>query len=231
MGVATTQFGAGQTINPGGNRPWPTALEQSPLKIYRCPSDSGPPLNPQKIVGPTQQADTMRNYALSNYRAVMGTYPNYVPVGSTNVNPYYGYYYGDDLSTAVPAGYGYGGVMFHNSRVRITHVTDGTSNTVAIGECRFDWDVATSTGHKAAIWAGMTGVESGSIYISDVTWWIDETSGVINGSAPQAFSSQHRGGAFFGFCDGSVRFFQEGGDVRVLMYAGGRNDGKVIQWP
>ncbi len=55
-----------------------------------------------------------------------------------------------------------------------------------------------------------------------------ENSAVINGLAPQAFSSLHTKGANFGFADGSVYFFREGGKVDVLKYLAGRNDGKVV---
>src|SRR5262249_38935755 len=137
------------------------------------------------------------NHGTSNYRAVAGpvTTPLFLP--------------DQDM----------GGVMFQNSRIRIPQITDGTSNTLAVGECILDEQVS----KRAAIWAGMTGLRDGSVWISDVMWWVDEASAVINGPAPQALSSRHSGGAFFGFCDGSVRFFQEGGDVNNLRWLAGRN--------
>ena len=121
--------------------------------------------------------------------------------------------------------------MFQNSKIRILQIRDGTSQTLLLGECR--WDDATAmsgTGRKAAIWAGMHGLANGSIYISDVMWWVDEDTAKINGPAPQAFSSRHPGGAFFGFCDGSVRFFREGGDVNTIKWLAGRNDGHVVNY-
>ncbi len=123
---------------------------------------------------------------------------------------------------------GSGGVMFQNSKVRPTDVTDGTSNTVAVGECKFDWDVATGTGHKAAIWPGMRGDTGGSVYWSDVMWYFDETTAQVNGTASQAVSSYHQSGANCGFADGSVRFLKNGGNVQGLMWAGGRHDGKIV---
>jgi prepilin-type N-terminal cleavage/methylation domain-containing protein/prepilin-type processing-associated H-X9-DG protein len=143
-------------------------------------------------------------HAMSNYRAVAGpiTYPWFIV----------------DLDM--------GGVMFQNSKIKITDITDGTSNTIAIGECMFNESIS----KRAALWAGMTGYRDGSIWISDVMWWVDEDTARINGPAPQAFSSRHPGGAFFGFCDGSVRFFREGGDVNTIKWLAGRNDGHVVNY-
>ena len=112
--------------------------------------------------------------------------------------------------------------------MRLTDITDGTSNTLAIGECRFDPD----RGKWACIWVGMTGrypVNSNSIRISDVMWWVDEAASQVNGPAPQAFSSRHPGGAPFGFCDGSVRFFKNGGDPNIVRWVAGRNDGILVE--
>jgi len=223
LGVPTTQFGAYFT-GASGTRFKPNAYEQTPLKIYRCPSDLGPDLNPQKIL-PSTGPDSTWQYAISNYRAVMGALPS--------TDPYYGGFYADEDFGLHPLGVaptGSGGVMFQNSRVRISDVKDGTSNTVAVGECRFDYNPSTGTGHRAAIWPGMTGYDNGSIYISDVMWWLDEKSAQINGTAGQAISSAHRGGAMCAFCDGSVRFFPDNTNPSVLMWLGGRNDGVIASF-
>ena len=50
-----------------------------------------------------------------------------------------------------------GGVMYQNSEIRLTDITDGTSQTLAVGECIFD----AKTGKRACIWPGMTGLRSG----------------------------------------------------------------------
>ena len=59
-------------------------------------------------------------------------------------------------------------------------------------------------------------------------WYVDEASAQVNGTAPQAFSSRHTGGAMFGFCDGSVRFFRNGGDPNNVRWLAGRNDGVLV---
>jgi prepilin-type processing-associated H-X9-DG protein len=126
--------------------------------------------------------------------------------------------------------------MFQNSKTKMAEIADGTSNTVLVGECMYkaDLDHPTSTEKRAALWAGMTGehadpVSGGlAIWISDVMWWLDENSATINGPAPQAFSSRHPGGAYFAFCDGSIRFFRDGGNPDIVRWLGGRDDGVVV---
>ena len=176
----------------------PGSLSQTKLKVYRCPSDLGPDIN-----------DRRSNHGLSNYRAVAGPYT--YPFITVNQD--------------------FGGVMWMNSKVRLTDITDGTSNTLNVGECK--WDIAPPPGYgvkTACIWAGMTGFVPGtnSVRISDVCWWVDEATATVNGTAPQAFSSRHHGGAMFGFCDGSVRFFRDGADPNKIRFLAGRNDNVVV---
>jgi prepilin-type N-terminal cleavage/methylation domain-containing protein/prepilin-type processing-associated H-X9-DG protein len=144
------------------------------------------------------------NFAMSNYRAVAGP----------------------TTFTVFRADRDMGGVMYQNSKIRMADITDGTSHTLAIGECLFDQ----RTGKRACIWVGMTGVRSGSIWISDVMWWVDENAARVNGPAPQAFSSRHHGGAMFGFCDGSVRFFKDNTNPNLIKWLAGRNDGQLVNY-
>jgi prepilin-type N-terminal cleavage/methylation domain-containing protein len=219
-GVATTAFGPHYTgtLTPPGYAT-PNALTQTVVALYRCPSDTGPDLNPARL-----------NFATSNYRAVMGAWSGATPPDPRFTYPQYTY-------PLFYANMDVGGVMFQNSKIKITAITDGTSNTLAVGECVLTYNTGDGSGKKAAIWAGMTGLHadpvSGALvfYISDTMWWVDEVSATINGPAPQAFSSQHRGGAFFGFCDGSVRFFQEGLSPTVAMALAGRSDGVIVTSP
>lgn len=122
------------------------------------------------------------------------------------------------------------GVMFYNSFVKFTDITDGTSNTLVVGECIYD----SRAGKIATTWIGYTGVRVNpatgllSTWISDVMWWLDDTSAQVNGTAPQAFSSRHPGGAYFVFGDGSVRLFRNGVNPVVFKWLAGRNDGQIV---
>jgi len=155
---------------------------------------------------PSDRAPDLNPYRLehatSNYRAVSG--------------PYYFQFFTANLDM--------GGVMFQNSKIRIAQITDGTTNTIMLGECMWD-DLTTKW---AALWVGMTGTHDGGIYISDVMWWMDEKNSIVNGDAPQAFSSRHNNGCFFGFADGSARFFHTGSDPNKLRWLAGRQDGNAV---
>ena len=140
------------------------------------------------------------NHAKSNYRGICG------PV----------------LPLLFVANRDYGGVLYENSHVRPTAITDGSSNTLAIGECSLDL----STGKSAAIWAGMCSSAGGIFTVSDVFWSVGPGY-EINGRGPQSFSSKHGGGASFAFCDGSVHFISQSVNTPTMQVLCGRSDGLV----
>ncbi len=191
LGVQTRLFGqVGNTQPILVDGSW-DVLTQSRLKVYRCPSDTGPDTNPQR-----------QNHGMSNYRAVAGP----------------------GMPGAFTPSKDFGGALYHNSRVQLEHITDGTSNTLCIGEARFE----ENGGKWACLWAGMSGQVSGAVRISDVMWPMDADASKVNGPAPQAFSSRHPGGAYFAFCDGSVRFFRDSANPATMQWLAGRADGVVV---
>ncbi len=178
----------------GANPAQPDDYSKTKVAVFRCPSDLGPDLNPDRL-----------NHAMSNYRAIAGVW---------------------DQDTVFRSDKDLRGIMYQNSRIGIKDITDGTSQTLILGECKYD----KVEGKLAAIWAGMSGRRGlpTSVYVSDVMWWVDYDTAQINGSAPQAFSSRHSGGAIFAFADGSTRFQRAGGDPRIVQYLAGRNDGEIV---
>ena len=114
------------------------------------------------------------------------------------------------------------GVFFINSSMRMRDITDGASNTFAIGERRYNHP---SGKQKGAIWVGKFAPET---FASNI--WSCKTAPPhrINGTKEWAFSSQHSGGAQFLLCDGSVRFFSETIDGRTYENLAQRNDGNVV---
>ena len=195
FGGASAPGGSVQSCFPANV---PNNVSQTTLSIFRCPSDTGPDINPIR-----------NNHAMSNYRGVAGPYT--YPYISRNMD--------------------FGGVFWQNSKIRINQILDGSSNTLCIGECKYD----EKAGQTACIWAGMSGwvapgASSGSVRISDCMWYVDQSTAQVNGTAPQAFSSRHPGGAMFGFCDGSVRFFRNNTDPNNIRYLAGREDGIIVKY-
>ncbi len=105
----------------------------------------------------------------------------------------------------------HGIMVYDGKRVAFKDITDGTSNTIAMGErdsikCRSGvWPgVRNPNGHGSrGLWYniahGRTGINSPTLVYG---WGTDKGCG-------EGFSSMHPGGAQFGLCDGSVRFISE----------------------
>ncbi len=201
MGVSETTMFGGQNA-PGGSvqSVMPTDV---PNKLSQTPlAVFRCPADTGPVLNPIRN-----QHAMSNYRGVAGPYT--YPYVTRNMD--------------------FGGVFWQNSKVAITDITDGSSNTLCIGECKYD----ELDGKTACIWAGMEGwvapgAGSGTVRISDVMWYVDNATAQVNGTAPQAFSSRHPNGAMFGFCDGSVRFFRNGSDPNTIRFLAGINDGVVV---
>ncbi|VAX38707.1 hypothetical protein-transmembrane region and signal peptide prediction, partial [hydrothermal vent metagenome] len=126
----------------------------------------------------------------------------------------------------------YSGAFFGNSRVRIRDFTDGTSNTILVGEQTTF--TPSGTTRRAKIWAGMedaTTVTSGStssFHVDAVTntgaaYLINANTGT---SGEDAFSSMHVGGCHFLLGDGRVRFISENIDSLNYQRLGGKADGE-----
>lgn len=133
--------------------------------------------------------------------------------------------------------------------VKTRDVTDGTSNTLAIGEVSESANVTrTATGAAAyPLWAGgnnnggcngfqtsshvrmagatdNTGAAGGGPYLGPVF----ALNGTGNPISDGSFSSKHVGGVQFLFADGAVRFLSENISVRTLADLAGRNEGNVV---
>ncbi len=147
------------------------------------------------------------NFAKSNYRGVIGNGFNTPP--------------GDHHETLQ------NGVIYTNSCLPVSRITDGASNTMVVAECRLD---PGATFYRGAIWAGMRGRDDGgNLHLSDTTWWVSSTpEHRIMGSVDQAPSSHHVNGTHFLFCDGSVHYLPVGIDGTILDRLAQRNDGLVV---
>lgn len=213
-------------FNPG-----PVALEQAastpaglralqtPLPVFRCASDTGPELNNfdntlpgHEIIG-NQYSRFIVDLA-GNKIAIATS--NYVVVSNA----------GDSTTPAIcPTQYGPPlGLASQNSKVGIRDITDGTSNTFAIGERAWKFNnliagAGTIYGVSAAAAANLDqgsswNIKSAYTNVAGLTYDGLNWSTNNRAHAGRAFSSPHEGGVFFLMCDGAVRFISENIDSR-----------------
>jgi prepilin-type N-terminal cleavage/methylation domain-containing protein/prepilin-type processing-associated H-X9-DG protein len=181
------------------------------LKVFLCPSDQVTP-TPIAVTGPT--GTTICTAAPSSYAATVGS---------------------DDSEVDDPTG---NGIFYRNSATRMTEITDGTSNTVMVGDRAWAdtkgiW-AGVPTGAVARAgptnpWPTVTG--PGQCLILAHNNWVNIKTDADGGL--DDFSSKHPGGVNLVFADGSVRFVRSitaDGPQRYAFWAmGTRAGGDSVQ--
>jgi prepilin-type processing-associated H-X9-DG protein len=134
-----------------------------------------------------------------------------------------------------------GVLLFANDNNRtwvtsIASITDGTSNTVAVGEVTVSANInPRNTGWRSyPIWPGgnREGGCNGTANAGAVFRFMDNNYFLNRRTLLQSdmsFGSQHTGGANFLLCDGSVRFVPDSINILVYKAAGSRNGGETLQ--
>jgi len=133
------------------------------------------------------------------------------------------------------------GVFFLNSNIRGEDVSDGTSNTVYLGEkLRDATELGWASGTRATLRNMGTRLNSTRVGVIGFLSGEDETTpegGAPPGAGAAAgaglnlvggFGSPHPGGANFSFGDGSVRFLKNSINPQVYRWLGNRADGEML---
>jgi prepilin-type processing-associated H-X9-DG protein len=175
---------------------------QTVLPVFRCPSDPSP--------------DTWQIGEEGNPSNILATLPTANYVGS------FGTEGAEDLCVAAPfpaAQCAGDGMFSHNSKVRMADVSDGTSNTIFLGEHRTD---KTLDWHST--WVGLVpGGEEATARFLGVS---DHTPNHPDQHIDD-FSSWHTGGVHLLFGDGRVRFLTQSVDFGVFRAITTRAGGEV----
>jgi prepilin-type N-terminal cleavage/methylation domain-containing protein/prepilin-type processing-associated H-X9-DG protein len=191
------------------------------VKSFLCPSDGQLPV--VIAVPDFQSSAILCQMATSNYVMSIGT-----------VRP-----------TCRRCRDSYDGVFGRNSAMGPANILDGLSNTFGGGERAFKWSSPTLVAvepYSKIIDNSIPGKWAlGPGYLLGTTFkegFNIEPEALDNATAETAtfaesFGSLHPGGAFFWFCDGSVRFIRDTTDMRILWdYAtrAGDPQGALIHW-
>ena len=181
------------------------ALLQTKIKGYRCPSDTGPDTATSVQFG----SNNFFNVALSNYVGCAGWSTPY-PIKA------------DDS----------GGVLYGNSQIRLTDITDGTTNTILASERRFRID-------HAATWLGAGRNDNygnqdtlRTLFRAGFTMNFNYVAAGAPENAGKGWSSEHTGGVNIVLADGSVRFLRDTTNATTILNPMSlRSDGIVFELP
>lgn len=199
-----------ETAAPGS---WPGNIARS---VFSCPSDPNSGRGYGKSSGTGAYLLAVNNNAVGSYLGVAGK--------TFNWDCGQGALWGGECSDTS----GYEGLFFNNSRIRIQEITDGTSNTIAIGERGIDNTLSYGWPLCAA---GYTPLYSGRrqhVLDTGAGFFKRDPKGPQDGPQNDGFWSHHDGGAIFLISDGSVRFLSYNMNNDTYQALSSRRSGEVI---
>jgi prepilin-type N-terminal cleavage/methylation domain-containing protein len=232
------------------------------LAVFKCPSSGDSAAISSSRCGGTGDF---------NYKGYHGAVSNYLANGGTTLTDSNSQFTSGDGTmggTATNAGLpiaGWvvgadnGGVMFQDSRVKISDISDGTTNTALIAEhygatcqtgggsgntncnssntdsCFAYWAFADGAGATVTTvaadvcFSAITGINGNAGTFASTGAW--PFGHVIGVGSTGDISSLHEAGAQMALCDGSVRYFNSATDNGLLINICNRGDGQVISLP
>ena len=132
-------------------------------------------------------------------------------------------YFGTSYPSAMGTNINYGGIFYVNSNTSHRDLGDGSSNTIIVGEVqRLNASPVTFAANSVDGWA-IGGLPTlFATFLSGV-----QSKGGVNGVMRETAGSDHTGGAYFGFADGSVKFLSQNMDQKLYGGLGTINSGEI----
>jgi len=198
------------------------------VNTFICPSD---PDTQETTAFPNGGREGLGNMAQSNYGFCMGNQKFTVCSSNGNLWGTGSANDGDDNRPGLISG------VFSTTywAANFREITDGTSNTICMGEVRpkCAWHERDGWFHINSQWIGTTGGINtptcpGEPGYNPAGCNSEGSNSVPSWGFSQAFRSLHRGGAQFVLCDGSVRFISQDIDNITYQRLGDRRDGSAV---
>jgi prepilin-type processing-associated H-X9-DG protein len=142
-----------------------------------------------------------------------------------NPGPKNGTLYKGEFLTSGDGGSAQQGVLYRDSKVKLTQVTDGTSNTLMVGETSFN---ANAPGYRTWI-RGCNSSQATCASIHNVTFPLN--SNPFTGGArfnDISFGSEHPGSTNFAYADGTVRPISNSMDFNNYQRLGTRDGDETV---
>jgi len=199
-------------------------LMMTPLAMLNCPSRRASVLYPNTGSAWAYNADSVSQVARADYAANVGNPTNFDDQGGpqsfqdavnwTKANVW--------MKTELLE---YFGPSYQRSKVRVSDVSDGTTNTIYAGEKYISPDYYANGMFSADNEHAYVGYDN-DIYRATRNPPMQDTPGF---SSVALFGSAHPGACPFVFCDGSVQSIGYDVDILVFRRLGDRRDGETVE--
>jgi prepilin-type N-terminal cleavage/methylation domain-containing protein/prepilin-type processing-associated H-X9-DG protein len=215
-----------------GAYPQSAQLRETPIGVFRCPSDTFPQISSD---GALSNGLKNKPVTTTNYMSSVGAQKTFNQIGDDCGYPGNFFGNGDDLTPCVVFGKDTSGLFARAEwAASIREITDGTSHTIALGEvlpdCNFElirfgwWNSQAFYAHTSVPINYDSCTQTMPGFPSPQT-----CNTFFNYNTNAGFKSKHPGGAQFAFADGSVQFISEAVDYRNFQRLGDRRDGESIE--
>ncbi|QDS99102.1 hypothetical protein HG15A2_23920 [Adhaeretor mobilis] len=220
-------YGTGSYTSSGKNE-----LASNRLDVLLCPSQPVVTsiLSQLNLGGTSAEMVNGADPFTTHYLGVMG------PKGNNDYMSDWILYEVEGNAWSSHGGLAVQGVLGKDRSVEISQITDGTSNTFAVGELSWDewtryrsWMRGSTLGSGASKGFYMGSAKNLFTVINEPAEQDDAGNWIVSGGFNDAgFGSEHPGGTHFAICDGSARFVGENTELAVLKALASMNGSEIV---